>query len=69
MVLADRDLEDPIINGVNEALASAPSLDIRLFGKPDARPGRRMGVVLATADDVDTARDRARNAAAHVTVS
>jgi len=69
VVLADRDLEDPTVNGVNEALASAPNLDIRLFGKPDARPGRRMGVVLATADDVDTARDRARNAAAHVTVS
>lgn len=69
VVLADRDLEDPTVNGVNEALASAPNLDIRLFGKPDARPGRRMGVVLATADDVDTARNRARNAAAHVTVS
>ena len=69
VVLADRDLADPMIDGVSEALASAPNLDIRLFGKPDARPGRRMGVVLATADDVDTARDRARKAAAHVTVS
>lgn len=34
--------------------------DLRLFAKPVTRPGRRMGVALARANDVDTARARAR---------
>jgi phosphoribosylglycinamide formyltransferase 2 len=51
--------------GVADAL-SIPGVDIRLFGKPQSFPRRRMGVALAAADDVETARQRARDAAARV---
>jgi phosphoribosylglycinamide formyltransferase 2 len=51
--------------GVAEALAE-PGTDLRLFGKPRAFMRRRMGVALAEAADVDTARTRARAAAAKV---
>ena len=51
--------------GVAEALRD-PGIDIRLFGKPESFARRRMGVALAMADDVDTARARAKAAAAKV---
>ena len=51
--------------GVAEALA-VPETDIRLFGKPESFAKRRMGVVVATADTVDQARERAKTAAARV---
>ena len=51
--------------GVADAL-SVPGTDIRLFGKPESFARRRMGVALATADDVETARTRAKTAAAKV---
>jgi phosphoribosylglycinamide formyltransferase 2 len=51
--------------GVADALA-LPGVDIRLFGKPQSYLRRRMGVALAAAADVETARTRARDAAARV---
>lgn len=51
--------------GVAAALA-VPGVDIRLFGKPESFARRRMGVALAVADDVDTARARALEAAGKV---
>ncbi|QNG20074.1 formate-dependent phosphoribosylglycinamide formyltransferase [Rhodococcus triatomae] len=51
--------------GVAEALA-VPETDLRLFGKPESFPRRRMGVAVATGSDVETARARARTAAAAV---
>ncbi|WP_296945023.1 formate-dependent phosphoribosylglycinamide formyltransferase [uncultured Massilia sp.] len=51
--------------GVAEALR-VPGSDIRLFGKPESFARRRMGVALATAADVDTARARALEAASKV---
>ena len=51
--------------GVAEALRVEGS-DIRLFGKPESFAKRRMGVALASANDVETARSRARQAAALV---
>jgi len=51
--------------GVADALR-VPGSDIRLFGKPESYERRRMGVALATAGDVDTARNRAKEAAARV---
>ncbi|MDO9224008.1 MAG: formate-dependent phosphoribosylglycinamide formyltransferase [Caulobacter sp.] len=53
--------------GVAEAL-SGPGVDLRLFGKPEAFERRRMGVALARAADVDTARANAVAAAAKVRV-
>ena len=52
-------------DGVAQAL-SIPGTDIRLFGKPESFTRRRMGVALATAEDTDTARQRAKQAAAKV---
>ena len=51
--------------GVAAAL-NVPGTDIRLFGKPESFARRRMGVMLASADDVETARQRATEAAAKV---
>ena len=54
-----------VFDGVAEAL-SVPQSELRLFGKPESFVKRRMGVAVAAADDVDTARQRARTAAACV---
>jgi phosphoribosylglycinamide formyltransferase 2 len=51
--------------GVDDALC-VPESDIRLFGKPEAFPRRRMGVALANADTVEEARLRAKEAAFRV---
>ncbi|HJC60988.1 MAG TPA: formate-dependent phosphoribosylglycinamide formyltransferase [Candidatus Dietzia intestinigallinarum] len=53
--------------GVAAALA-VPEADIRLFGKPSTSEFRRMGVAVATAENIETARERARTAASHVRV-
>ncbi|ROZ88766.1 formate-dependent phosphoribosylglycinamide formyltransferase [Gordonia sp. OPL2] len=61
-------LDEPAIGFTDVARALAvPETDIRLFGKPQSFHRRRMGVVTATADDVDTARRRAVQAASMVT--
>ncbi|PIG92654.1 formate-dependent phosphoribosylglycinamide formyltransferase [Gloeocapsopsis sp. IPPAS B-1203] len=52
--------------GVAEALAE--NVELRLFGKPDARPGRRMGVALAKGINVEEAREKALQAASKVKV-
>ncbi|MBV7534822.1 formate-dependent phosphoribosylglycinamide formyltransferase [Duganella sp. sic0402] len=51
--------------GVADALR-VPDTDIRLFGKPESFARRRMGVTLATATDVETARVNAKLAASKV---
>jgi phosphoribosylglycinamide formyltransferase 2 len=57
-------IDEPAIAFENVAAALAiPETDIRLFGKPESFVRRRMGVVIATADDVHTARARAGEAA------
>ncbi|GAA6154847.1 formate-dependent phosphoribosylglycinamide formyltransferase [Pyruvatibacter sp. HU-CL02332] len=52
-------------DGLDEALR-VPESQIRLFGKPEAFVRRRMGVAVVSAKDVDTARDRAKEAASLV---
>lgn len=54
----------PMITGVAEAMAIDPSVDVRLFAKPDARPNRRMAVAIARGEDAAAAREIARTAAA-----
>ncbi|WP_204869224.1 MULTISPECIES: formate-dependent phosphoribosylglycinamide formyltransferase [Nocardiaceae] len=51
--------------GVEQALR-VPETDIRLFGKPESFAKRRMGVAVSTGPDVETARQRARDAASRV---
>jgi phosphoribosylglycinamide formyltransferase 2 len=51
-----------------DAALRVPESDLRLFGKPSAAlPHRRMGVALATADDIETAKIRAHQAADAIT--
>ncbi|MGD1901618.1 MAG: formate-dependent phosphoribosylglycinamide formyltransferase [Geitlerinemataceae cyanobacterium] len=52
-----------------EAALLDPTVDIRLFGKETSRPFRRMGVALATAENVDAARSKAIRAAQRVNLS
>jgi phosphoribosylglycinamide formyltransferase 2 len=68
VVLGEATGDAPSIEGLADALAVHSAVDVRLFGKPDTRPGRRMGVAMATAGDVDGARARARAAAAAMRV-
>ncbi|TFE31832.1 phosphoribosylglycinamide formyltransferase 2 [Cohnella luojiensis] len=49
------------IDGIGEAL-SVPQTQIRVFGKPVTKVGRRMAVTLSTGTSVQEARDRAKNA-------
>lgn len=59
---ADREGEEFQVAGLEEALA-LPRTQVRVFGKPLSKPGRRMAVALSAAEDVETARSRAKQAA------
>lgn len=52
----------------NVEAATGAGLQVRLFGKPEIDGSRRLGVVLATAENVDDAVARAKNAANDVVV-
>ncbi|MBD3689313.1 formate-dependent phosphoribosylglycinamide formyltransferase [Nanchangia anserum] len=57
----------PIYEGLSEALA-VDEVDVRIFGKPEAHPGRRLGVALARAESIEEARERAGEAARRIRV-
>ncbi|CCF69037.1 formate-dependent phosphoribosylglycinamide formyltransferase [Xanthomonas citri] len=57
----------PVFDNVAEALRD-PDTALRLFGKPRVDGHRRVGVTLARADSVDAAREKARVAAAALTI-
>jgi phosphoribosylglycinamide formyltransferase 2 len=68
VILADFESERvPGYAGIDRALRT-PGVEIRIFGKPSARPYRRMGVALATGRTVAEARRKARAAARAVRV-
>lgn len=58
----------PEFTGVDAALA-VPTAQVRLFGKPSVAGRRRVAVTVARGADVAEARDRARAAAAALTVT
>jgi phosphoribosylglycinamide formyltransferase 2 len=58
----------PAVAGIAEAMAIDPSVDVRIFAKPDARPNRRMAVALARGESAAAAREIARAAAAWLRV-
>ncbi len=73
VILADRDAADFAITGLPDALVppdAATHVDVRIFGKPVTRPGRRMGVALAqvVGGTVEEARAAAVAAAARVQI-
>ena len=65
VIYGGADAHGIVFDGVAEALR-VPQTDIRLFGKPESFVRRRMGVALAYADDVETARTNAKLAASLV---
>lgn len=68
VILATKDsTRAPRYTGVDKAMA-APGVEVRIFGKPDTRPYRRMGVVLAHGRTAAAARKTAMAAAAKVKV-
>jgi phosphoribosylglycinamide formyltransferase 2 len=65
VIYGQHDARGIAFDGVADALR-IPGADIRLFGKPESFARRRMGVALASGDSVETARIRAKQAAAKV---
>ena len=57
----------PVFSGVDAVLAQADT-QLRLFGKPRVEGHRRVGVTAALGADIDQARARARDAAAHLSI-
>ena len=64
-VLLEGESRDVRFHGVEQALTE-PDTQLRLFGKPEVRGKRRMGVTLARGATLEEARDKARRAAAAV---
>lgn len=54
-------------SGLGEALQEKQS-EVRIFNKPMAYPGRRMGVALATAETVEMAREKAMKVASKIQI-
>ena len=69
VILADCQIPDfPVFSGLREA-ASVKGTDFKLFGKPNARKYRRMGVALASGDEpVEELVERAKLTAARIKV-
>ncbi len=67
VILATETADRIYFTGVASAL-SLPDVDIKLFGKPDSRPYRRMGVALAKAETTDLARAKAADAASQIKI-
>ena len=68
VILAGQHSDKIVFANVADALAVA-DVDIRLFGKPDSRPYRRMGVALAKADTVEASREKAIAAASKIIIN
>ncbi len=67
VILAERQSETVAFSGLEDALAET-DVQVLLFGKPDARPYRRMGVALARGADMEDARQKADQAASKIQV-
>lgn len=59
---ADREQVEYTISGLEEAL-SVPNTQVRVFGKPETKVGRRMAVALSSGESVEEARSLAKQAA------
>lgn len=67
VILANEYSNSVCFEGVADAL-SEKDVDLRLFGKPDSRPMRRMGVALATGINIQEAREKATKAASKIKI-
>ncbi|MBD5194947.1 MAG: formate-dependent phosphoribosylglycinamide formyltransferase [Bacteroidales bacterium] len=66
-LLAEGNSSDIVFSGMEEAL-SIPGTDMRIFGKPEVKGHRRMGVMLATGSDVQDACEKVEKAAAIINI-
>lgn len=66
VITVEGESKDITFSGIAEALEEVDT-QVRLFGKPEVKGERRMGVCLARATTVEEARDKANRAAAKVT--
>lgn len=60
-IVVEGETDQVVFSNLQEVLAEE-GVQIRLFGKPQVRGHRRMGVILATADTVDEALEKAEKA-------
>lgn len=60
-IVVEGDSDKVVFDNLEEVLKE-PGVQIRIFGKPEVKGHRRMGVILATADTVDAAREKAERA-------
>ena len=60
VILVEGESDQLSYNNIEQALNVADT-QLRLFGKPEVKGQRRMGVALARAQDIETARDKAIN--------
>lgn len=67
VILGGVDAKAVVYQGLEQALA-VPDTEVRLFGKPEAFVARRMGVALATAENIAEARAKALKAAGLINV-
>jgi len=62
VILPEGDSSDVAYTGLEKALAE-PEVYLRLFGKPELKGKRRMGVTLAKGDTIEEAREKAMRSA------
>nr|WP_086479733.1 formate-dependent phosphoribosylglycinamide formyltransferase [Oceanospirillum sanctuarii] len=67
VILVEGDSEQASFGNLAAAL-SEPDTQLRLFGKPEVKGERRMGVALALENSIETAIEKAKRSAAAVTV-
>lgn len=67
VILPEGTSSSPSFGGLEKALAE-PDVQLRLFGKPEIKGRRRMGVALAKAQSIDEALEKAKRASSSVTV-
>ena len=67
VILSDADFTNPSFIGLKEAL-EVENTKVLIFGKPNSKKGRRMGVVLSSNDDINIARENADKSAINIKV-
>ena len=68
VILVEGNSKDVTFGNLNQAL-SEEDVQVRLFGKPEVKGQRRMGVALARGDSIEQAKEKAIKASSSVSIS
>ncbi len=68
VILVEGNSKDITFGNLNEAL-SEEDVQVRLFGKPEVKGQRRMGVALARGDSIEQAKEKAIKASSSVSIT